>query len=396
VSDEARPAVRRDPARGVVAGVCAGFAARLGVDPLLIRIGFLLSLVAGGVGIPLYIVGWLMIPAEGPERPVVARLLSRQDTWLVAAGMGCLVLAALLLLREWGLWFFSDGIVWPVVIVASGGALIWRQSQEPAEPQEEATAPTPGLRVPRDAANRAFVGVALVVGGALIFLYVNNALAPAKDVLLPVAVIFAAAAIILAPWWVRMVRGLAEERAARIRSQERAEVAAHLHDSVLQTLALVQRRAGDPQAVAQLARHQERELRAWLNGGGPAPANSLAASLEAAAAEVEETHQVPVDVVAVGDAPLDDDGRALVAAAREAMVNAAKFAGPVQLYAEVSEGRAEVFVRDRGPGFDVAAVPADRRGVSESIVGRMQRHGGRAIVHSVPGEGTEVELVIER
>jgi signal transduction histidine kinase len=394
MSEEARPAVRRDPAHGVVAGVCAGFAARLGIDPLLIRIGFLLSLVAGGVGIPLYIVGWLMIPAEGPERPVVARLLSRQDTWLVAAGMGCLVLAALLLLREWGLWIFGDNIVWPIVLVASGGALIWRQSQQAGEPEAEEAAPARGLRVPRDAANRAFVGAALVVGGALIFLYVNNALAPAKDVLLPVAVIFAAAAIILAPWWVRMVRKLAEERAARIRSQERAEVAAHLHDSVLQTLALVQKQADDPVRVAALARRQERELRAWLNASRPV--GTFAAALDAAAAEVEGDHHVPIEVVTVGDAPLDEKAAALVAATREALVNASKFAGPepIALYAEVEDGRFEVFVRDRGPGFEPGEVPADRRGVRDSIVGRMERHGGRATVHSRPGQGTEVELVL--
>ena len=194
------------------------------------------------------------------------------------------------------------------------------------------------------------------------------------------------------------MRGLAAERAERIRSQERSEVAAHLHDSVLQTLALVQKRAGDPREVANLARRQERELRAWLGGGRPEPGESLASSLEAVAAEVEETHRVPIDVVAVGDAPMDDRGVALVAAAREALVNAAKFAGgaPVQLYAEVGEERTEVFVRDRGPGFDASAVPEDRRGLRESIIGRMQRHGGRAVVHSAPGTGTEVELVIER
>jgi signal transduction histidine kinase len=392
--DHPAGSVRRDPANGVIAGVCAGFAARVGMDPLLLRIGFLATLVAGGVGVPLYAVAWFLIPAEGPERPVVARLLSRRDTWLVGAGLGCLVLAAILLLRQWGLWFFSDRIVWPLVLAAAGGGLIWRQSQAPARPLQE---PGRSPRLPRPAANRAGVGVALVVGGALVFLYLNNALAPAKDVLLPVVVILMAAAIILAPWWLRLARGLAAERAERIRSQERAEVAAHLHDSVLQTLALVQRRADDPREVAALARRQERELRAWLNNSRPVGAtDTLAAALEAAATEVEGDHGVPIEVVTVGDAPLDDRAAALVAAAREALVNASKFAGPepIALYAEVADGRAEVFVRDRGPGFDPSATPDDRRGVRESIVGRMERHGGRASVHSTPGQGTEVELVM--
>jgi signal transduction histidine kinase len=215
-------------------------------------------------------------------------------------------------------------------------------------------------------------------------------------------VVAIALVVIFAPFFFRLVTSLSLERAERIRSQERAEVAAHLHDSVLQTLALVQKRAGDPREVAALARRQERELRAWL-GGARSPTDGgrrFVAALQRAAEEIEEAHGVAVDVVAVGDAPLDRDGEALVAAAREAMLNAAKFAGgeatPVAVYAEAAEDRLQVFVRDRGPGFDPHAVPADRRGVRESIVGRMERHGGRATIQASPGGGTEVELVIER
>lgn len=170
---------------------------------------------------------------------------------------------------------------------------------------------------------------------------------------------------------------------------------AHLHDSVLQTLALVQKRADDPRAVAALARTQERELRAWLAGreGGH---ERLAAALEELASEVEQSHGVPVEVVVVGDRELDHRGEALVAASREAMINAAKFGGgsTVDVYAEASDDEVQVYVRDRGPGFEPDAVPADRRGVRESIVGRMDRHGGRAAIHSAPGSGTEVELTL--
>jgi signal transduction histidine kinase len=194
---------------------------------------------------------------------------------------------------------------------------------------------------------------------------------------------------------VRLLRSLAAEREERIRSQARAEMGAHLHDSVLQTLALVQKRAEDPRAVAALARTQERELRAWLAGreGGH---DGLAAALEAAAGDVERAHGVAVEVVVVGDRELDARGEALVAAAREAMVNAAKFGGgsTVDVFAETDERELQVFVRDRGPGFDPDAVPADRRGVRESIVGRMARHGGRAVIRSAPGSGTEVELAL--
>ena len=249
--------------------------------------------------------------------------------------------------------------------------------------------------------SRIGIGVTLVIAAAIVFLQFSGALAAATDVALAALVVAIAFGVIFAPWFVRLAKSLTAERAERIRSQERAEVAAHLHDSVLQTLALVQKRAGDPREVAALARRQERELRTWLSG---APAHEagerwLAAELEAAAQEVEEAHGVPIDVVAVGDARARRDGEALVAAAREAMLNAAKFAGadaPVAVYAEAAEGRLQVFVRDRGPGFDPAAVPADRRGVRESIVGRMERHGGRAAIHASPGGGTEVELVLDR
>jgi signal transduction histidine kinase len=384
---------RRDPARGVIGGVAAGLARMVGVDPILVRAGFVAAAFAGGTGIVLYVVAWALMPAADDARAPLERF-ARRDLWMVVGGIVLLVLAALLLLRALGIWL-SDAVVWPTMLVAGGAALIWRQSAA-AEPSPRAT--PRGLRLPRDAAGRALVGSALVVGGGLVFLWLNDALQPARDVVLAVVVVLVALTLILAPWWLRLVRGLATERAERIRSQERAEVAAHLHDSVLQTLALMQQRIDDPREVAALARRQERELRAWLNQRRGPGDQTVATALEAVAAEVEEAHRVPIEVVAVGDAPLDERAEALVAAAREALVNAAKFAGdgPVALYAEVEPGGIEVFVRDRGPGFDPAAIPEDRRGVRDSIVGRMERHGGRATIHTAPGGGTEIELVIER
>jgi signal transduction histidine kinase len=400
MSASAAAPLRRDPARGVLAGVAAGLARRLGIDPLIVRVGFIAASAAGGMGLALYLLAWALMPGEQGEKAPVERIAGRRETWLVVAGMMLLALAALLLLRKWGIWF-SDAIVWPVILAAAGGALIWRQStadapEQPRPPVARSAESPRALQLPPDASGRALVGAALVVGGGLVFLWLNDALQPARDVLLAVVVVLVAATLILAPWWLRLVRGLTAERTERIRSQERAEVAAHLHDSVLQTLALMQKRVDDPREVAALARRQERELRAWLNGRRAAGDATVALALEAAAAEVEEAHGVPIEVVAVGDAPLDERAEALVAAAREAMVNAAKFAGPVALYAEVEPERIEVFVRDRGPGFDPSAVPVDRRGVSESIVGRMERHGGRAVVHTAPGEGTEIELVMTR
>jgi phage shock protein PspC (stress-responsive transcriptional regulator) len=408
VDETQRAPLRRNRAGAVLGGVCAGLGPRMGIDPLVLRVGFVVATVAGGIGLALYLACWILIPADPvPDDRRFARVLGRRESWQVAGGIVLLTLSALLLVRAWGIWL-GDAVVWPLVLASGGGALIWRQSQgaevvatppqELAKPGGGAGRARRGLRLARPSLGIVTLGAALVIGAALVFLWLNGALVPNRDVTLAVFVVVTALALILAPWWLRLGRGLTEERAERIRTQERAEMAAHLHDSVLQTLALMQKRAGDPREVAALARRQERELRAWLNGRRADGEATVATLLEAAAAEVEEAHGVPVEVVAVGDAPLDPRAEALVAAAREALVNAAKFAGdgPVALFAEVDPERIEVFVRDRGPGFDPAAVPADRRGVRESIVGRMQRHGGRAVVHTAPGAGTEVELVLRR
>jgi signal transduction histidine kinase len=270
-----------------------------------------------------------------------------------------------------------------------------------AEAAEAAPPEPPAERKARIAdVYRGSFGIALVIGAGILFLYANGALDAASDAALAAVVVLVGAGLVLAPFLWRLGRNLAAERAERIRSQERAELSAHVHDSVLQTLALMQKSADDPREVAALARRQERELRSWLSGAPePRPDERLGDALHAMAAEVEESHGVAVEVVAVGDWELDEHAGALVAAAREALVNAAKFAGdngPIRVYAEAGAERVQVFVHDRGPGFDLAAVPADRRGVRESIVGRMERHGGRAEVRTAPGAGTEVELTLER
>jgi signal transduction histidine kinase len=418
----ARPRFERDTENAIVAGLLAGLARRLDVDPLLVRIVFgVLVVVTSGAALVVYVIAWPFVPADHEE----GRPATKTERWLkrassprrlrLAAGVGLLTLATLLVFRELGIWW-SDAVIWPLVMAASGAALLWAQSRamQPGlevEPESHAVATT-AAETPAPAAAaeapvrragaadlyRGGFGVALVVGAGLLFLSANDALGGAREAVLVAVAAIAALALILAPFLWRLGRNLAAERAERIRSQERAELAAHLHDSVLQTLTLMQKRADNPREVATLARRQERELRSWLFDGRSRRTASLATAIEDAAAEVEDAHGVPIEVVVVGDLELDERAAALVAATREALTNAAKFAGDagaVAVYAEMQNGAAQVFVRDRGAGFDPERIPDDRRGVRESIVGRMERHGGKATVRSTPGSGTEIELTLE-
>lgn len=387
----------------MIAGVIAGIGARIGIDPTPLRAVFLvLVFVTGGLALLFYAFAWAVLPASGPpvalRRPASGPAVGR--AWQLPVGVGLLTLAALLSFRELGIWW-SDALVWPLVLGSSGLVVLWRQSRGWRGGGEGAAAtaaagvpPARPARSPVVDLYRGGFGIALVLGAALLFLSANDALGAARDAALTATVAIVALALILAPFLWRLGRNLAAERAERIRSQERAEMAAHVHDSVLQTLALMQKRAADPAEVAALARRQERELRAWMGGNGEAGADGLQAALRGAAEEVEDAHRVKIDAVIVGDRPLDERTAALCAAAREALTNAAKFSGgaPISLYAEIGDQEIEVFVHDRGPGFDPGAIPADRRGVRESILGRMERHGGSATVGPGAGGGTEVAL----
>jgi signal transduction histidine kinase len=415
----AQQPLRRDTSRGWVAGVFAGLGARLGVDPLILRVGFVvLAIATGGVALLGYLIAWAALPAtERQPAPLarLARIPQVRGDWRIALGVGLLTLSCLLAFRQLGIWW-SDAIVWPLVAAAFGAVLLWGRSRpdapgrKPDAPAASEPALRPTVAAPRDPAGappsrigdlyRGVFGILLVVGAGLLFLSSNNVFGGLRDAALTTVVVVVALALILAPFLWRLGRNLASERAERIRSQERAELAAHLHDSVLQTLALMQKRADDPREVAALARRQERELRDWLVGDGRrATDDRFAAALRRAAEEIEDVHRVAIDVVVVGDCPLDERSEALLGAVREALVNAAKHAGDagaIRVYAEVDENEIELFVRDRGPGFDLARVPLDRQGVRESIIGRMERAGGSAEIRSVPDGGTEVGLTVPR
>ena len=293
---------------------------------------------------------------------------------------------------------------WPIVIGLAGVALLWRQADEV---QRERWLDTSGRLDPvrmvfgsGGVASYARVGagVVLVVVALLVFGINGSSFGQARVAVVAGLLGVAGLALVVGPWVFRLASDLGAEREERIRVAERADVAAHLHDSVLQTLALIQKSSHDPTTVARLARAQERDLRSWLYAGESIDESSLAGALRSAAADVEDTHGISVDVVAVGDCELDEPLRPIVQATREAVTNAAKHAGTgrVDVYAEVSSASVDVFVRDRGAGFSLDEVPEDRYGVRRSILDRMERHGGTAEVRSAPGEGTEVRLHLPR
>jgi signal transduction histidine kinase len=391
----AAPGLFRSDDGRLAAGVCAGLAETFDADVTLVRLAATALALAGGAGIVLYAAAWMILPVAGRE-PQTAP--GDRGAIREAVGVALLLGAGLLVLRAAGL-LPNTAVFGASILVAGGLAVIWRRSGPPAWAGGSADTRMAGRwgRPNAVAAMRIGLGAALLGGGVALFVG-GGSVSAARDGLLAAVAVTAGAVVVAGPRLWQLGRELDAERTARIRTQERAEVAARVHDSVLQTLALIQRQAEDPRSVTTLARQQERELRGWLYAEPDASSgDELVAAVQAAAAEIERRHGVRIEVAHSGDGPLDDHRRALVLAAREAMTNAAKFAGvdEVAVYVEVGDGgETSIFVRDRGTGFDRKSVPDDRRGVTESIIGRMERHGGNAEIHTTAGAGTEVELTL--
>ena len=383
----------RDTQHAVVGGVASGLAAHLGLQRKssrwLLRLAFVVLAFAQGFGVVLYAAFWIIVPPDPDQAEPRRRLWLRVMVAVFAAAAIIGVVANTVT----GHYFV------PIVLALLGAALIWRQSTETERERwvqishSSLVSPLAG----RVGLVRMASGVAMVIAGAVIVIARGEGIGQLRDAFFAVIVVVVGIALITGPLWVRTVGELAEERRERIRAVEREEMAAHLHDSVLQTLALIQRNAGSPREVARLARAQERELRTLLYGSQVA-SGSLAAALHGAAAEVEDDYAITVDEVVVGDAPLDERLAAVAKAAREALINAAKHAAvaSVSLYAEVDPAVVEVYVRDRGKGFQPDDIPDDRHGVRGSIEERMTRHGGTAEIRSQVGGGTEVKLRMER
>ncbi len=403
----------RDTQEPIIGGVAAGLARHLGLPVLWVRAGFVVAAMLGGVGIAFYAGLWLVLPTDsrfetgapglesasrGGRRPSRIRRLTDLGPAIALAALG---FGAILLLEA----VLGRGAVfWPLFLGLVGVALLWRQADEA---QRERWLDTTGRIDPVRvvvgnggwaAYARIASGVGLVVVALVLFSLRGGSPAMARDVAMAALLTVAGLAIVIGPWMYRLASDLTAERTERVRTQERADLAAHLHDSVLQTLALIQKNAHDGSTVARLARSQERDLRSWLFTGESTDDSTVASALRGVAAAVEDDHGVSVEVVTVGDCPMSEPLGAIISATREAVINAAKHAGTgqVDVYAEIATEAIDVFVRDRGRGFDPEAVPEDRYGVRHSIIDRMQRHGGSAEVRSGPDEGTEVRLHLPR
>ncbi|MFC0038071.1 ATP-binding protein [Actinomadura rayongensis] len=372
---------RRSDGR-LLAGAARGLADHLGVDVAIVRVAFVLLTVGGGLGVAAYGAFWLLVPRDTAEP---ARIGGRDWGQLLAYAAVTVGLSTLTFGTN-----LAQAALWPFLAGGVGAAILWQQADR--DQRKRWVLPLRRMWL------RSIVGLLLVVGGVAGFVARQVDAGQARYVVIATLIILAGVSVIATPWVVRLWQDLDAERQERVRSQERAELAAHIHDSVLHTLTLIQRNASDPREVQRLARSQERTLRTWLYQPRSDAGRMFAAAIRETAGEVEDLHGVPIEIVVVGDAALDERLGAMLQAAREAMVNAAKYSGaaPVSVFAEVEGDAVSIFVRDRGKGFDLDAIPGDRMGVRGSIIGRMERNGGTAAVRTAPGEGTEVRLEIRR
>ena len=392
----------RRPVKGrVIGGVCEGLALHLGVPVVALRV---IAVIAAffGVGLLAYVFWWVTIPAGDPYQaaraatPVARQALGQRldlQRWVARVSARDLIIGTVLLVGAVFLvaarlgWDWQRSWLLPAAMALGGLGLAWSQLDAAQRGVETGDHRRLSTWV------RPVGGLALLVGGVLVLIAQDTpgwAVVQAGIAAIAVLVGFA---LVLAPWWLRLVRELNEARDARAREAERADIAAHLHDSVLQTLALIRAQASDAEEVSRLARAQERELREWMYSDRPSPGTSFAAELRTLVGQSEDASAVAIDVVVVGDTQPTDATTALLQAAREALVNAASHGRPpISVYAEVTGAAVEVFVRDRGDGFDPDDIAADRFGVRRSIIGRMQRRGGSAEIVSRPTWGTEVRL----
>ncbi|EPH02373.1 hypothetical protein HMPREF1531_01679 [Propionibacterium sp. oral taxon 192 str. F0372] len=394
-----RPGLHRSLGRAWLGGVAGGIARHLGWSAWVVRGGFIALTFCNLFTVGIYAALWMLM-ADEPSAVQAPGIMAASHQGMRPAGndhsvkgsgigritaFSMLAVGVLALASRVG-WGISSPLFWPALMAAIGIVLVWLQADTPA------TGRNRWLLV-----LRVIVGMSMLGVGISLLTAAQIGLDQIPVVMSVVALSISGLLVVAAPWFFSYLRKLDIAREEKLIADTRADMAAHLHDSVLQTLALIQRQADDPRQVASLARRQERELRTWLYGDVKAP-GTLKAALVEAGGEIEDERGVPIEVICVGDVELDERLHVLVQSAREAMMNAAKHskAAMIDVYAEVDRdadpATAQVFVRDRGVGFDMARIAADRMGVRGSIIDRMERHGGVATIRTAPGEGTEIRL----
>ena len=387
-----RPPLVRDRSGGWTPGVCGAIARHLGVSRRMVRWVFVVLALAGGAGVAAYLFLWALTPEEDlghladPDAPVEPRVSPERRRWVLvlAGGVGLVLVGVALLTPVLG-GSLRNSVLLPLFVIAVGAIVAWSNLDEAHRSRWLGGGRGGGWM-------RLALGLALALTGILVIVTRGQSLTAVWDALLASTAVLVGVLLVAAPWAVRLWQDFRREQVAAARATERADIAAHLHDSVLQTLALIQRQASDAGAVTRLARAQERELRSWLYSGPAGSQESLAAAVTEVAHEVEDLHGVPIDLVVTGDRPFERHGAALSRALREALLNAVRHGrAPVTAYVEIGPSGVEAFVRDRGDGFDLDDVPEDRLGVRQSVLGRMERHGGSARVRRRE-DGTEVEL----
>lgn len=412
------PRLERNQEEAWIAGVASGLAWHLDWPIWLVRMCFMALTLTGFLGIAIYVVLWVVMPSQevvrqAPGLEAASHQGMRPDRPRFRSNFGrifaalLLVLGVILLVQSIG-FGVSASFFGPAALAGMGLVLVWIQSDTDDEASRAASNAPEWLRP--WVASRGIIAIIRVVLGAVLLGLAVSMLAASRIGVAQLPFVFLVAGltvlgvgVVAMPWYMRYQRELNTAREAKLISDTRADMAAHLHDSVLQTLALIQRQSDDPVKVAGLARRQERELRSWLYGdSGDEEEMTFKSALQEAALAVDAERGVPVECVCVGDLPLDDDLRAMVQAAREAIMNAAKHSGAavIDVYAEIDDDGQhqviEVFIRDRGKGFNPGEIAGDRMGVRRSIIERMQRHNGHARIRSAPGEGTEIRLEMTR
>ena len=404
VGSPLRP-LRRGRDNCILGGVCGGFATRLGIKERNVRVIFALLTLFFGLGVLLYMTFWLVVTRSGEKHSIIQQIFQnrREAQFVLIAFIATLML--IITLQSTGS-RTSDGFGWPLLMSAFAAFAVWRGASR--DERSHLTdflnsAPVIGSALSKSRkviVLRVAIGAGLVIVGLHQLNHLGGVWGSAGSALIGTVVLVIGVAVIFAPWWLQNVRELTSERRERVRIEERAAMAAHLHDSVLQTLTLIERAAANEGDVVRLARNQERELRQWLfspETRTDAP-TSFVGLVGAVEHDVENDYGVRVELVTVGDCVPDERVTTLVAAGREAAINAAKWsqAASISIFTEVETNSISVFIRDRGIGFDLDAIPADRRGIALSIRQRMSQLGGEAFINTTLGTGTEVQLVMPR